>query len=97
MNANFPEIHEWPAIRTLLQHGADDGPAGKPGPSRIAAEYTPYYTQENIAAMTNGDPTDGWDNVDYIDKVFGTGTNQKHSVTCRAATKRCVTSLRSAT
>lgn len=31
--------------------------------------------------MLNHDPTDGWDNVDYIGKVFGTGHNQKHNVT----------------
>lgn len=38
--------------------------------------------------MTNGDPTDGWDNVDYIDKVFGTGTNQKHSVTVQGGNEK---------
>ena len=45
------------------------------------SQYNPYFTSENVAAMTNGDPTDGWDNVNYIDKVFGTGFTQKHNVT----------------
>ena len=58
------------------------------GAIKDRSEYTPYYTQENIAAMTNGDPTDGWDNVDYIDKVFGTGTNQKHSVTVQGGNEK---------
>lgn len=51
-------------------------------------EYVPYYTKENIEAMTNGDPTDGWDNVNYIDKVFGTGTNQKHSITVQGGNEK---------
>ena len=38
--------------------------------------------------MTNGDPTDGWDNVNYIDKVFGTGTNQKHSITVQGGNEK---------
>ena len=49
----------------------------------IASEtdYVPYFTKANVEAMLNGDPTDGWDNVNYIDKVFGTGITQKHNVT----------------
>lgn len=43
--------------------------------------------------MLNGDPTDGWDNVNYIDKVFGTGINQKHNVTIQEVVIRCVTLL----
>lgn len=38
--------------------------------------------------MTNGDSTDGWDNVNYIDKVFGTGTNQKHSITVQGGNEK---------
>ena len=37
--------------------------------------------------MTNGDPTDGWDNVNYIDKVFGTGLTQKHNVTVQGGSE----------
>ncbi len=38
--------------------------------------------------MLNGDPTDGWDNVNYIDKVFGTGINQKHNVTIQGGSDK---------
>ena len=31
---------------------------------------------------------DGWDNVDYIDKIFGTGITQKHSVTLQGGTDK---------
>lgn len=44
-------------------------------------DYTPVFTRKNVEAMLNDDPSDGWDNVNYIDKVFGTGTNMKHNVT----------------
>ena len=44
-------------------------------------DYVPYFTKEQVEMMTNGDPTDGWDNVNYIDKVFGTGITQKHNIT----------------
>ena len=37
------------------------------------SQYNPVFTKANVEAMLNGDPTDGWDNVNYIDKVFGTG------------------------
>ncbi|MCS2305580.1 hypothetical protein NXX42_00200 [Bacteroides thetaiotaomicron] len=40
-------------------------------------QYPPVFTKANYEAMLNGDLTDGWDNVNYIDKVFGTGINQK--------------------
>ncbi|MCS2582146.1 hypothetical protein NXY00_00105 [Bacteroides sp. BFG-551] len=42
---------------------------------REISQYTPVFTKANVEAMLNGDPTDGWDNVNYIDKVFGTGIN----------------------
>ena len=43
----FPEIHEWPAIRTLLQHGADDGPAGKRGHQGSQRIHTLLYAGEH--------------------------------------------------
>ncbi|MCS2338219.1 hypothetical protein NXV01_25685 [Bacteroides sp. BFG-606] len=37
-----------------------------------SSQYTPTVLKANVQkAMLNGDPTDGWDNVNYIDKVFG--------------------------
>ena len=80
MNANFPKFMNGPQYAHYYNMAQMMDQLAS-GAIKDRSEYTPYYTQENIAAMTNGDPTDGWDNVDYIDKVFGTGTNQKHSVT----------------
>lgn len=87
MNANFPKFMDGPQfayyynvaqMMDQLANGEISGPD----------EYYAYFTQENIAAMTNGDPTDGWDNVDYIGKVFGTGITQKHSVTVQGGTDK---------
>ena len=30
------------------------------------AEYVPYYTRQNVEAMLNGDPTDGWGMPSYL-------------------------------
>ena len=80
MNANFPEFMDGPQyayyynVAQMMDQMAN-------GTISSASEYVPYFTQENVAAMTNGDPTDGWDNVNYIKKVFGTGVNNKHNLT----------------
>ncbi|MCS3255623.1 hypothetical protein NXX19_27910 [Bacteroides ovatus] len=52
------------------------------------SHYNPVFTKANVEAMLNGDPTDGWDNVNYIDKVFGTGINQKHNVTIQGGSDK---------
>ena len=78
MNANFPRFMDGPQfayyydvaqMMDLLSNGEIASPE----------DYVPYFTQKNIAAMQAG--TDGWDNVDYVKKVFGTGLTQKHNVT----------------
>lgn len=80
MNANFPQFMDGPQyayyynVAQMMDQLAN-------GEISSADQYVPYFTQENIAAMTNGDPSDGWDNVDYVNKVFGTGFTQKHNVT----------------
>ena len=80
MNANFPDFMNgpqfayWYNMAQMMDQLAN-------GTISDRSQYKPYFTQENIAAMQNGDPTDGWDNVDYIDRVFGTGFTQKHNVT----------------
>ena len=87
MNANFPKFMNGPQF-AYYYNVADmmDKLANKviADPS----EYQPIFTQANIAAMLNGDPTDGWDNVNYVDKVFGTGFNQKHSVTLQGGNEK---------
>ena len=87
MNANFPKFMNGPQYAHYYNMAQMMDQLAS-GAIKDRSEYTPYYTQENIAAMTNGDPTDGWDNVDYIDKVFGTGTNQKHSVTVQGGNEK---------
>ena len=87
MNANFPQFMNGPQfayyynVAQMMDQLAN-------GEITDESQYVPYFTQENIAAMTNGDPTDGWDNVDYVNKVFGTGFTQKHNVTVQGGTDK---------
>ncbi|MBO4635183.1 MAG: TonB-dependent receptor [Bacteroidales bacterium] len=80
MNANFPRFMNGPqfAYYYNLAQMMDQLASGA-----IASEeeYVPFFTRANVEAMLNGDPTDGWDNVDYIKKVFGTGITGKHNIT----------------
>ena len=80
MNANFPEFMDGPEF-AYYYNVADMMDAMARGDIQSPEEYQPYFTSEQVAMMTNGDPTDGWDNVDYIKKVFKTGFTQKHNVT----------------
>jgi len=80
MNANFPEFMDGPQF-AYYYNVADMMDAMARGDITSPEEYTPYFTSEQVKLMTNGDPTDGWDNVNYIDKVFKTGFTQKHNVT----------------
>ena len=80
MNANFPRFMNGPqfAYYYNLAQMMDQLASGA-----IASEdeYEPYFKEADVKAMLNGDPSDGWDNVDYIKKVFGTGITQKHNIT----------------
>ena len=85
MNANFPRFMNGPQfayyynvaqMMDQLANGEIDTPAA----------YVPAFTQKNIQAMRDG--TDGWANVDYVDKVFGTGFNQKHNVTVQGGSDK---------
>ena len=80
MNANFPEFMDGPEF-AYYYNVADMMDAMARGDISTPEEYNPYFTAEQVAMMTNGDPTDGWDNVNYIEKVFKTGFTQKHNVT----------------
>lgn len=82
MNANFPKFMNGPQfayyynvaqMMDQLASGTIDAPEN----------YKPYFTRQQVEMMLNNDPTDGWDNVNYIDEVFGVGFNQKHSVTAQ--------------
>lgn len=87
MNANFPKFMDGPQfayyynVAQMMDQLAN-------GEISDASQYVPYYTQENIAAMQNGDPTDGWDNYDYIGSIYGTGFTQKHGVTVQGGNEK---------
>ena len=85
MNANFPEFMDGPQF-AYYYNVADMMDALARGDISDHKDYTPYFTSEQVELMTNGDPTDGWDNVNYIDKVFKTGFTQKHNVTVSGGT-----------
>ena len=85
MNANFPEFMDGPQfayyynVAQMMDQLASGAIASE-------AEYVPYFTKDQVEMMLNDDPNDGWDNVNYIDKVFGTGITQKHNVTVQGGT-----------
>ena len=78
MNANFPKFMNGPQFAYYYDVAQMMDQLSN-GEIASAQEYVPYFTQKNITAMQAG--TDGWDNVDYVKKVFGTGLTQKHNVT----------------
>ena len=80
MNANFPEFMDGPQF-AYYYNVADMMDQLARGAIEAPDQYVPYFTSEQVKLMTNGDPNDGWDNVNYIDKIFGTGFTQKHNVT----------------
>ena len=87
MNANFPEFMDGPQfayyynVAQMMDQLSSNAIASE-------SDYVPYFTKEQVEMMTNGDPTDGWDNVNYIDKVFGTGFTQKHNITVQAGSEK---------
>ena len=87
MNANFPDFMNGPQY-AYYYNMAQMMDQLASGAISDRSEYKPYFKKEQVDAMLNGDPTDGWDNVDYIDKVFGTGFNQKHSVTMQGGSEK---------
>ena len=86
LNANFPEFMDGPQF-AYYYNVAQMMDQLSSGAIANESEYVPYFTKEQVEMMTNGDPTDGWDNVNYIDKVFGTGMTQKHNVTVQGGTE----------
>lgn len=87
MNANFPKFMNGPQF-AYYYNMAEMMDQLASGAITDRSQYVPHFTKKNVEAMTNGDPTDGWDNVDYIDKVFGTGFTQKHSVTVQGGNEK---------
>ena len=87
MNANFPQFMDGPQF-AYYYNTAQMMDQMANGAIASASEYVPYFSKENVAAMTNGDPSDGWDNVNYIQKIFGTGITQKHNVTVQGGNEK---------
>ena len=87
LNANFPDFMNGPEFAYYYNMAQMMDQLAN-GTIKDRSQYIPYFTQENIAAMLNGDPTDGWDNVDYVDRVFGTGFTQKHNVTVQGGSEK---------
>lgn len=46
----------------------------------------PVFTSEHVDMMRKG--INGWGNTNWFDEIFGTGTNQQHSVTSTGGTER---------
>ncbi|MBQ6082526.1 MAG: TonB-dependent receptor [Bacteroidales bacterium] len=86
MNANFPRFMNGPQF-AYYYNLAQEMDQLASGAIASEAEYEPYFTLANVEAMLNGDPTDGWDNVDYIKKVFGTGRTSKHNITVQGGSE----------
>ena len=87
MNANFPEFMDGPEF-AYYYNVADMMDKLASGAIASESDYVPYFTKENVEAMLNGDPTDGWDNVNYIDRIFGTGITQKHNITVQGGSDK---------
>ena len=87
MNANFPEFMDGPEF-AYYYNVADMMDKLASGAIASEADYVPYFTKGNVEAMLNGDPTDGWDNVNYIDRIFGTGITQKHNLTVQGGSDK---------
>ena len=96
MNANFPQFvdgeqfvkyYDIARYMDLKVNGIKDQD-GNITHITSPDQYTPVYSKEIIDLILNGDPTDGWDNVNYIDLVFGTGFNQKHNVTVQGGNEK---------
>ena len=85
MNANFPKFMNGPQFAHYYNMG-DLMDQLANGTVQDRKDYVPVFTGENVRRMLNGDPSDGWDNVDYIDRIFGTGFNQQHSITAQGGT-----------
>ncbi|MGM9787994.1 MAG: SusC/RagA family TonB-linked outer membrane protein [Candidatus Cryptobacteroides sp.] len=87
VNANFPQFMDGYQFVKYYDIARYMDQKAK-GEVASIEDYTPAYTPDIIELILNDDPTDGWDNVNYIDLVFGTGFNQKHNVTVQGGNEK---------
>lgn len=86
MNANFPEFMD--GIQFMNYYNmADLMDQLANGSITDRSQYVPKFNQEMFKKVANNDPTDGYDNYDYIGKVFGTGMTTKHTVSMQGGTE----------
>ena len=85
MNANFPEFLNGPQFAHYYNMGNLMDQLGN-GTISDRSQFKPVFKREHVDMMLNNDPTDGWDNISYVDEVFKTGFNQKHSITAQGGT-----------
>ncbi len=85
MNANFPDFMNGPEF-AYYYNVAEMMDQLASGAIASETDYIPYFKKSQVEMMLNDDPNDGWDNVDYIDRVFGTGFTQKHNITVQGGT-----------
>ncbi len=77
-NANFPEFLDGPGFAYYYNKALEmDG-------------NSPVFTENDVKKMTNGDDSDGWGNTNWLDEVFGLGTNQQHSITMQGGTDKLI-------
>lgn len=86
MNANFPAFMNGEQFMNYYNM-ADMMDQMASGLITDRSQYTPRYTPEMFAKVKNNDPTDGYDNYDYIDEVFGTGVTTKHNISMQGGTE----------
>jgi len=84
VNANFPRFMDGPQFAHYYNM-ADMMDKMANGVITDKSQYTPIFSKADVEKMLNNDPTDGWDNVNYIDKVFGNGRNTRHSLSLQGS------------
>ncbi len=87
INANYPKFMDGPEF-AYYYNVADMMDKLASGAISSESDYVPYFTKKQVDMMLNGDPADGWDNVNYIDEVFGTGFTQKHNITVQGGNEK---------
>lgn len=85
-NANFPEFMN--GVQFMNYYNlADMMDQLANGTITDRSQYSPKFTEDMFKLVTNGDPTDGYDNYDYIKEVFGTGYTTKHTLSMSGGTE----------
>lgn len=86
MNANFPKFMDGLQFMNYYNM-ADMMDQLASGQITDRSQYQPKYTQEMFQLVSNGDPTDGYHNYNYVDEVFGTGMTTKHTLSMQGGTE----------